>query len=140
MNELVTVDAVLVTDAITAWLRYLLIAAGILYLITESVIFSPVRKTIYKLLPQRFKFGIVVLYCPACLGFWCGLTLGALHLWPADTGSAWAILECGLATMAFGAVSAHYSNAGRIYDIEIGQTDALAQTQTTDDEDADGGS
>lgn len=125
-------------ETLTPWLRYVLIALGVIYFVTESTLFSFTRRAIRNLVPKFARPALYLMYCPPCLGFWIGCTLGALHLWPADDGTRWAILESGLAAMALGAVwSTHYSNSGYVYDTEMKEQkdDALSETQTADDED-----
>lgn len=89
--------------------HYMLLLWGILYFITQSSIFGGVRMLV---LAKARQLGML-LYCPACTGFWIGLLLGGSRWFPlelfTDTGSRWTltityVLTSGLASMALGAI------------------------------------
>ena len=65
-------------ERITDWMIYLGVGLGLVYIISQSVIFSFLRVRIARLNPL-FE---ALLYCPSCTGFWVGLMLGALGIYP----------------------------------------------------------
>lgn len=85
-------------NALIAWV---LLELGLVYLITESMIFSPLRMALAR--SSMFLAGL--LYCPACAGFWVGLALGLLGAWPeALLRSDLRLLEPAIAGVAVGAL------------------------------------
>lgn len=68
---------------VSAWLTWLGLVWGSVYLVTDSVIFDPLR-----VLLSRWgrAYAMVLLHCPACTGFWVGLALGGLGFWPVEGG------------------------------------------------------
>lgn len=88
----------LISDEIAAFVRWLCVFWGLVYLITQSVIFRVVRMVFLR---YATGFG-QMLYCPSCAGFWLGLLLGH-WLWPWSHG--WQqMAESGAAALALGAV------------------------------------
>lgn len=95
-------------------LHWALIVAGLIYLVSRSYIFGIVRVRIGMLLTaavQRAHIsaelrGIlrVLIYCPACIGFWIGV--GATPLWPYDGFGQ--PLGSGIAAMLLGSLLAEY--------------------------------
>lgn len=86
-------------------LRFLLVAAGLLYILTRSVIFAWLRQAI----ARRHILLMALMYCPACMGFWIGLTLGLLGLWPWPATTSWAaatteLFESALAVCGLGSL------------------------------------
>ena len=64
---------------LTDILGWVLVHVGALYLITESAIFSPVRRLLtHGLKPNSLVVALV--YCAGCCGFWLGLLEGALGM------------------------------------------------------------
>lgn len=64
---------------LTDLIAWALVHIGILYLITESAIFAPVRR----ILTYGFKANslfVALLYCAGCCGFWVGLSEGLLGM------------------------------------------------------------
>lgn len=57
-----------------AMLSYLLVAWGLSYLVTTSVLLRPLRRLISK----AGVLATTLIYCRACAGFWVGLVLGLL--------------------------------------------------------------
>lgn len=87
-------------------IQWALVVAGVIYFVTDSAIFAPIRVKLAK--GSWFRAGL--LYCPACFGFWVGVALQ--WLWPFGFEphyiGAWAIplrwLASGTAAMALGAL------------------------------------
>lgn len=77
--------------------RFVLVAAGLLYIINRSFIFGFVRMFLAKLGGWFFA---ALLYCPSCVGFWLGLAL--CRLWP--WGLEWYGLQSAFAVCALGSV------------------------------------
>jgi len=77
--------------------RWALLTLGLVYLTTESAIFSPVRVA----LARRALLLETLLYCPACSGFWLGLVTS--WAWP---GEVWwlRLAESATAGIALGAL------------------------------------
>lgn len=95
-------------------LRWLAVVLACIYVITESVIFGPFRVWLTK----DSMFRRTLIYCPACSGFWVGVTFGMLMYWPMDYGtSPWAMareaFESGCCAMVVGAIWGqwHINNA-----------------------------
>lgn len=60
---------------LTDLIAWIFVHVGALYLITESAIFSPVRRLLtYGLKPNSFFVSLI--YCTGCCGFWLGLLEG----------------------------------------------------------------
>jgi hypothetical protein len=79
-------------------LHYAIMAYALTYLITESSIFAVPR-----VLASRGHVVIAMLmYCPACMGFWVGVCLGVAGWFPFDTPHPVALeaLNSGLVSMA----------------------------------------
>lgn len=66
--------------------RFIVLSAGLTYVLTQSVIFAPVRGVAFKLFGS---LALYFVYCPACVGTWMGLALYGLGLWPAFGHEAW---------------------------------------------------
>ena len=60
------------------YLIWALILIGWVYLITESLIFAPVRMKVSKL----SSLAEMLVYCPPCTGFWIGALLALTGWWP----------------------------------------------------------
>lgn len=84
---------------------FMLIAAGVLYVLTRSFVFSPVRMLISGVGGRVVR---ALLYCPACTGFWVGLAFWYLGLWPCYMGigpvEIAGPLQTALATCGLGSV------------------------------------
>lgn len=78
-------------------------AWGVVYLITRSIIFRPLRKLVCKvgLLPCA---GV---YCEACTGFWVGAALAWLGYWSSVRGPWVACLESASATVGLATVATY---------------------------------
>jgi len=85
----------------TEWLTYALTTIGLVYFITQSMIFSPLRVR----LTRGSIFREALLYCPSCTGFWVGVLLSLLWLVPGRDGlgpSPWQETPKNFLTMALG--------------------------------------
>lgn len=82
-----------------AWLTWALVGLGLTYGITQSWIGRVLRLLVARI---GFPFEVLV-YCPACTGFWVGLYLGAAGLWP-GAELFWSPVPSALALMALGAL------------------------------------
>lgn len=89
-------------------IEFALVAMGITYVITTSYIMVPIRQLLVRASGDSFDFA-VLLYCPACMGFWVGVLLGAAGLWPerdvVGLNAAW---RAGFAATALGALWSQY--------------------------------
>lgn len=85
------------------FLRWALITLGVIYLVTEAIIFAPVRLALrYK--AKSYWFTVLV-YCRSCVGFWAGFGLGLAGLWfVPDRSLLESGIESGFAAMALGAL------------------------------------
>jgi hypothetical protein len=95
--------------AVTFWpllLHWVLIVAGLIYLVSRSYIFGAIRMRIGMLLQHSSwrSFVRVMIYCPACIGFWIGV--GATPLWPYDGFGQ--PLGSGIAAMLLGSLLAEH--------------------------------
>jgi hypothetical protein len=82
------------------WFRWLLSCAGIIYLVTESSIFAPIRMS----LAMWSGFIRSLIYCRACTGFWVGVIGGAVN-YPIALHNPWASATmAGLTGMMLGYV------------------------------------
>lgn len=134
-----------------AWfwmLRWTLLLIGGVYFITEAGILSPFRTSFLKALYDTNQtaglFFIALWYCPACVGFWVGALLGALHQWPFDHGLA-SVGESALAAMGVMATWAKLTGPNAAFDVEEpllfgndddGTTQKEAMAPSEDDDDA----
>jgi len=85
-------------DQLAELFRCVLLACGLIYLLTRSAVFRPYRLIVGRL--HMLVFALV--YCPACTGFWVGVAVGA-YAWPYTSG--WlACLESGIACCGLGSV------------------------------------
>ena len=83
-----------------AWIVWALVGLGLVYGITESAIFAPIR-----LLLARVHLVVqVFVYCAACTGFWVGLGLGLGGYWPVDRVAWYGAIESAIALMCLGAL------------------------------------
>jgi hypothetical protein len=96
-------------------LHYMLLLLGITYVITQSVIGMPLRKLVSK----AGTVPMILIYCPACTGFWVGLILGALGHWPLQPWYS-ATVEAGITSCALGAVWGEYGPSTNVFEIEQG--------------------
>jgi hypothetical protein len=88
-------------------IEFALVALGITYGITGSYIMAGVRQLLVRASGDSGMFA-VLLYCPACMGFWIGALLGAAGLWPQDVSTFTAIWRAAFASTALGALWSHY--------------------------------
>ena len=88
------------SHSIDIWVRYVLYGLGLMYLITESGIFSWLRMALWRAAPF---FGLLV-YCKACSGFWIGTAIGLAGFSPFPHTVFDAISGSGFFTMLLGVV------------------------------------
>lgn len=84
-------------------LRWMLVHVGLLYLITEAAIASPIRRVLtLNLKPSHLV--VLFIYCPACCGFWLGGAEAWLGFEGWSEGAGWRnLLLHALAGMGLGA-------------------------------------
>lgn len=105
----------------TELLQWTFMVVGITYLITEATVLSTLRVALVQAMPwfNLAAFVAALIYCPACIGFWVGVALGALGWWPYEpTDSWWALTESGVASMAIMATWSKYLGAGVAWQVE----------------------
>lgn len=81
-----------------AWLAWAFACLGLIYLVTEASITFSVRLAVAK----RSLFGLTLIYCPACSGFWLGL--GLFWLFPFEGPTLVRVALSGLGSMVLGAL------------------------------------
>jgi hypothetical protein len=98
-------------------LHYILLLTGVGYLITQSLIFRPLRKLVAKAgaVPAAF------IYCPACTGFWIGL--GLTPYWPFESS----YIGSGIASAALMALWKEYGPQINVWAIEQAPTESERQ-------------
>lgn len=102
--------------ALVGLVPYTLLLWGLVYLVTASAIFAPVRMFVTWAGGVYAATGI---YCPACTGFWFGLALGALGAWPFMV-LLWAPLDAAIASVALGALWTRIGPENHAWSVEIG--------------------
>lgn len=103
-------------------IHFALLVAGLTYLLTQSVIFTP-----YRVLVARGGASLEALvYCPACTGFWVGVLMHRLWDHPEVFFKPF---EAGIGACAMMAVWSYYvpSNA---WEIEQGRDGSEATEET----------
>lgn len=110
----------------TDLLRWALLELGLIYFVTESVFFAPMRVA----LSRGSGFLRALLYCPACSGFWLGALLGFLGFWPYHDSRRHVaeLIGSGVAGMAIGALWA------TVHDNVAWVAEARARGEVDDDE------
>lgn len=115
---------------LVAFAQWALAGLGIIYLLTGSTIFSGPRVTFARNSPVRAE----LIYCPACTGFWVGLLLGTIGLFPTTPHGPLAdAVQSGFSLMALGALWGRYGPTGPFEDEmeevfpEIRESDDQAQ-------------
>ena len=86
-------------------LLFFLLLWGLVYLWTGSKIMMPLRMALGAVLPYWL---LDLCYCPPCAGFWFGLGLSALGVWPHETVAVWAPVEAAVASTGAMAIVAAY--------------------------------
>lgn len=114
---------------------------GLIYIISESVIFMPIRLAF----ARGSTFRTALIYCPACTGFWVGAALGP-GFWPFsyNYGPLWdflrAAVESGIGGIVIGAIWATWHNSVA-YDTEsqlLGVEEQSESDAATDDTNTNG--
>lgn len=109
-------------NALVAMLQWALLVLGLTYLVTESFIFLPVRIAMRRL----GLVSTVLVYCPACIGFWSGAGLGALGLWstsPMSVGApTWLVctIQSAIAGCALAAAWSKANGGNPMFEVEGG--------------------
>lgn len=112
--------------ALIHWIRFVLVFWGLVYITTQSAILQSLRIAILR----RSLFLGVLVFCPACSGFWIGLGFGLLGLYgPALAPNSIAWLESALACTALGYLWSTY----------FGDSEVFARAQLAVSENADTG-
>jgi hypothetical protein len=88
-------------------LVFILISLGITYVITNSFVLYGIRRLLISLTGNTLWVA-VLLYCPACMGFWVGAALGAGGMWPEPVSMLQAIWRAAFAAAAVGALWSEY--------------------------------
>lgn len=102
------------TDALEL-VRWVLATLGLIYMITQSVIFSGPRIVI----TRGSNFRTQLFYCPACIGFWIGVGSGIDHMFGQTGVSAVATVgQYAAMSMAIGALWAAYQGGNPAYENE----------------------
>ncbi len=87
--------------------RWALVCLGLIYLLTQSGVLSPLRGAIMRpisRIPWAGTYLVTLVYCPACIGFWVGCAVQYfLYLWTLAWGLR-GVVESGIAAMAVGAI------------------------------------
>jgi hypothetical protein len=86
-------------------IQWALVVLGLVYFVTDSAIFAPVRVKLAR--GSWFRAGLF--YCAACFGFWAGVLLQGLWPFEATFSTPWGVIPLkgalsGTAAMALGAV------------------------------------
>lgn len=113
------------------WLTYVLLLAGVMYLVTQSTIFAAFRIAFAHGSMWRASF----IYCPACVGFWTGLALGNYGYWPPQQWGMKAAIESAFAAMALGAVWGTWFGSEATLEGELPQLEIEAHDQAQEAED-----
>lgn len=96
-------------------IQYTLILVGLIYIISQSTIFSFLRVRIARL----SILTMALIYCPACTGFWVGAILGFLGLWPYITGHILiSVLQSAISACGIGALWSQYGPEVDVFSIE----------------------
>jgi hypothetical protein len=95
-------------------IAFVLMLWGLVFLLTSSSIFAPVRVALHGVHPL---LGMLT-YCPACSGFWIGGTLALVSTWPLPT-IVWAPLDAAIASAGLMEAAAHWFPS-RAWDVEQG--------------------
>ena len=85
---------------LNAWLVYFGVLWSVVYIITMSVIFGPVRHA----LGTRNYFLLQLVHCPTCISFWVGLFLGGIGFFPLDLALPVRMVLAPLLSLAFSSV------------------------------------
>jgi hypothetical protein len=112
-------------SALLEVLRFVVLTYGLVYFVTDSVIFLPVRQT----LGRHSVWLRAFLYCPMCTATWIGFGLHGLGIYPfANSNGAiiedlFDVIEAGLFAMGATALVAHRLSYPTTLGIEQGLYD-----------------
>jgi len=96
-------------------IQYTLILIGLIYIVTQSTIFSFFRIQIAKL----GAIAKLLIYCPACSGFWIGAIISLCGLWPYETGHILiSVLQSAISACGIGALWSQYGPEVDVFSIE----------------------
>ncbi len=98
------------------YLIWALLLIGWVYLITESLIFAPIRMRAAKL----GSFAEMLIYCPPCTGFWVGALLALAGWWPHGIALTdyWPVGESAIAAIGVAATWSKLTGGNLAYEIE----------------------
>lgn len=116
-------------DELVALVRWALLLWGLVYIVTQSVIFRRVRMFFLR---YTTMLGIL-LYCPSCTGFWVGALLSVYWPWQdAGMGVPYSnVLESALSGVACGGLWGVIVNDGATFKNEVKRlTDRLSGVPT----------
>ncbi len=95
-------------------LQYGLTLIGIVYIVSQSLIFKPIR-----LIVSSLGLLEVLIYCPSCVGFWVGLLLHWVGYYPFHVKGFW-VVEPGIVGCAFGAIWSAYGPSTNTWALDRG--------------------
>jgi hypothetical protein len=88
----------------------MLLVGGTIYIVSVSTIAAPIRllaiRGLLRVSYALAMWGVALLYCPACVGFWCALGLSAYWPWAWTGSGALAPLESAVAGVFVGSIIA----------------------------------
>lgn len=109
--------------------EWALTAIGVTYVVTQSVIFAPIRIRIARLHTILELF----IYCPMCVGFWVGALLW--WMWPSVSPWWWVrVVLSATASMGLMRVLPTLSDGGAVWLAEKGLRDGEATAATGESE------
>jgi hypothetical protein len=96
-------------------LQYGLTLVGIVYIVSQSYVFRPIR-----ILASNLRLLGVLIYCPACTGFWVGLLLWKLGYYPFHVNQLH-VFEPGIVGCALGALWGTHGPAVDAWSLDRGK-------------------
>lgn len=97
-------------------LQYGLTLIGIVYIVSQSYIFRPIR-----IIASYLRLLGVLIYCPSCTGFWVGLLLHYAGYYPFHV-KGFGVVEPGIVGCALGAVWGVYGPSTDTWSLDRGIT------------------
>ncbi len=93
------------------FVRYVLLVWGLIYLVTQSAIFAPIRATIL----HFSRFAGILVFCPSCSGFWIGICVALLGAYTQGLGWIPSWIESGVIAMPLGHIWGVYFGDPTLY-------------------------